>query len=167
MAAHDHTQLKNAKEILVSIADLEKPYVGLKRNIGGIKLDSEGILFNAAHSLAGRATTVIRGKAEPDLQMVCKIYHPEVQRRHEGITLRVVHSIAKKKDKTMSKHLPTLYFYGDIPGCTTHRIRSMIKRNWKGHRTLRIMGLKQLNEITTVSGEEFIKAWLEVVTTYV
>ena len=165
MVAHTESESESKREIPVIIADLEKPYVDPESNINGIKLDPNGILFNEPHSLAGRATTVIRGKVDQsDLPMVCKIYHPEVQRRHEGITLQVVRHIATTEDETMLKHLPTLYFYGDLPGCTTHRIRSMIERNWKGHRTLRIMGLKKLNEITTVSGKEFIKAWLEVVT---
>ncbi|KAF8808810.1 hypothetical protein BYT27DRAFT_7061442, partial [Phlegmacium glaucopus] len=64
----------------------------------------------------------------------------------------------------MKKHLPTMFFYGDVPGCTTHRIRSMLGRRWKGHRTLRIIGFKKLKEITEYSGIDFVNAWLEVVT---
>ncbi|KDR79225.1 hypothetical protein GALMADRAFT_1228876 [Galerina marginata CBS 339.88] len=63
----------------------------------------------------------------------------------------------------MLKHLPTLLFYGDVPGCTTQRIRSMVKRKWKGHRTLRVIGMKKLQKITSVQGTAFIKAWLETV----
>ncbi|KAF8808817.1 hypothetical protein BYT27DRAFT_7136869, partial [Phlegmacium glaucopus] len=62
----------------------------------------------------------------------------------------------------MKKYLPTMFFYGDVPGCTTHRIRSMVGRRWKGHRTLRIIGFKKLKEITEYSGIDFVHAWLEV-----
>ncbi|KAF8808814.1 hypothetical protein BYT27DRAFT_7095882 [Phlegmacium glaucopus] len=64
----------------------------------------------------------------------------------------------------MKKHLPTMFFYGDVPNCMTHRIRSMIKRRWKGHRTLRIIGFKKLKEVTAYVGINFVDAWLEVVT---
>jgi len=40
----------------------------------------------------------------------------------------------------------------------------MIRRSRKGHRVLRVLGLKKLNKVTTVDGGEFVKAWLEVVT---
>ena len=82
----------NATEILV-IADLEKAYVDPKSNIDGIKLDLNDIVFNEPHSLAGRATTVIGGKADrdgqPDLQMVCKIYHPKSSDAMKGLHSRL------------------------------------------------------------------------------
>lgn len=102
---------------------------------------------------------------ETELPMVCKLYHPEVQRRHEGSVLQTINLIAQTEDEGMIKHLPTLYFYGDLPEFTTNRIRSMVGLSWKGHRTTRLIGLKMLEEITTLtSGPTFVKAWLEVVT---
>ncbi|KAF8881294.1 hypothetical protein CPB84DRAFT_254716 [Gymnopilus junonius] len=131
------------------------------------------------HCLSGRATAVVSAtgyrKRGPNIQMVCKMYHPEVQRRHEGLTMEVIYDIAKEDQAkanhdqkrselglpSMLKHLPSFYFYCDVKGTTTHHIRSMVGHNWDGHRTMRIIGMKQLKKITTVKGWEFIKAWLE------
>ncbi|KAH9478325.1 hypothetical protein JR316_0008778 [Psilocybe cubensis] len=129
-----------------------------------VEVDMKSFLSHKPHCLSGRATSVVSAKGgDPKKMMVCKIYHPEVERRHEGETLQVVRKIAADNDQTILKHLPSVLFYGDVPGCTTHRIRSMIKRRWKGHRTLRILGLKKLQKITSVDGAHFIKAWLETV----
>ena len=138
------------------------------KGIKSISLTLKTFLSHEPHCLAGRATAVVPAKATKngasDKEMVCKIYHPEIQRRHEGKTLEVVHRIADQEDPDMKKHLPTMFFYGDVPGSSTHRIRSMIKRRWKGHRTLRIIGFKKLQEMWQYSGIEFVNAWLEVVT---
>ena len=146
---------------------LEKGYLGDK-DIKSVTLQLKQFLSHEPHCLAGRATAVVAANAtkheDVDVGMVCKIYHPELQRRHEGKTLEVIHHIVDQEDRDMKKHLPTMYFYGDVPGCTTHRVRSMIKRRWKGHRTLRIIGFKKLEEITQYSGIDFVNAWLEVVT---
>ncbi|KAF9480255.1 hypothetical protein BDN70DRAFT_833143 [Pholiota conissans] len=122
-------------------------------------------LSHRPHCLAGRVTAVVsaKGYAHDGTSMVCKIYHPEVQRRHEGRTVQVIHRIAEEPNTDMHKHLPSVLFYADLPGCTTQRIRSVIKRGWKGDRTLRIIGLKKLNKITSVEGAAFIKAWLEAI----
>ena len=167
-AVHAH-YLTGATEVSVDVAALKKFHIGDKWNIKTVTLDRDNLLFHEPHCLAGRATSVIGGKvttdgSQPGLQMVCKIYHPEVQRAHEGTTLQIVRHIAETEDDTMLKHLPTLYFYGDVSGSSTHLVRSVINRKWKGHRTMRIVGLKKLYEITTLSGEKFLKAWLEIVT---
>ncbi|KAH9478324.1 hypothetical protein JR316_0008777 [Psilocybe cubensis] len=134
-----------------------------------VVVNMDNFLSHPPHSLNGNTTAVVLAQgfdedgALVSVPMVCKIYHPEVERRHEGATIQVVRKIAADEDKTMLKHLPSVLFYGDVPGCTTHRIRSMIKRRWKGHRTLRILGLRKLEEITTVDGADFVKAWLETV----
>ena len=104
--------------------------------------------------------------AEPvELPMVCKLYHPEIQRRHEGAVIETIRLIAESEAPDMLDHLPNLYFYGDLPRFTTNRIRSIIGISWKAHRTTRLIGLKALQEITTLtSGPKFTKAWLDVVT---
>ena len=146
---------------------LEKGHLRDK-DIKSVTLQLKQFLSHEPHCLAGRATAVVTANAtrngDVDVGMVCKIYHPELQRRHEGKTLEVIHHIADHEDPDMKKHLPTMYFYGDVPGCTTHRVRSMIKRRWKGHRTFRILGFKKLEEITQYSGVDFVNSWLEVVT---
>ncbi|KAF9480256.1 hypothetical protein BDN70DRAFT_931918 [Pholiota conissans] len=122
-------------------------------------------LSHRPHCLAGRATAVVsaEGYAQDGTSMVCKIHHPEDQRPHEGWTVKVVHRIAEEPNTDMYKHLPSVLSYADPPGCTTQRIRSVIKWGWKGDRTLRIIGLKKLNKITSVEGAAFIKAWLEAI----
>ncbi|KAF8898272.1 hypothetical protein CPB84DRAFT_1780781 [Gymnopilus junonius] len=132
------------------------------------------------HCLGGRATAVVSATGysendENETQMVCKIYHPEVQRRHEGLTMEVTYRVAEE-DRLKAEHdevrgeleipsmfnyLPKFYFYGDVEGTSTQRVRSMVRRRWKGHRTMRIIGMKRLTKITTLKGWEFVKAWLE------
>lgn len=145
-----------------------------------VELNMKEHLSNQPHCLAGRATAVVPaighgGTDDHDLPMVCKVYHPEVQRRHEGLTMEVIYEIARNDERNpqqdeeraklgklnMLNHLPTFYFFGDVKETTTQRVRSMVRRRWKGHRTMRIIGMKQLRKITTISGWEFVKAWLE------
>lgn len=138
-------------------------------DISTVVLDLEKFLSPQPHCLTGRATAVVRATGskpdKEDVKMVCKVYHPEVQRRNEGTVMDIVQKIAATNGPEMAKHLPTKFFNADIPGCTTHRIRSMIGIDWRGHRTTRIIGMKELQEITTLTtGESFLKAWLEVVT---
>ncbi|PPQ94398.1 hypothetical protein CVT25_002486 [Psilocybe cyanescens] len=142
---------------------------GQDSKLATVAVDMGKFLSHQPHCLSGRATSVVSAQGFTQdgtlvpTPMVCKIYHPEVERRHEGVTLQVVRKIAEADSRDMLKHLPSMLFYGDVPRCTTGRIRSMIKRRWKGHRTLRILGLKKLEKITTVDGADFIKAWLETV----
>ncbi|PPQ90091.1 hypothetical protein CVT25_012255 [Psilocybe cyanescens] len=144
---------------------------GQDSKLATVAVDMDKFLSHQPHCLSGRATSVVSAQGFTQdgtlvsTPMVCKIYHPEVERRHEGVTLQVVRKIAEadKDSRDMLKHLPSMLFYGDVPRCTTGRIRSMIKRRWKGHRTLRVLGLKKLEKITTVDGADFIKAWLETV----
>lgn len=136
-----------------------------------VELNMDQFLSNQPHCLAGRATAVVpaKGRSEDgtaEMEMVCKVYHPEVQRRHEGLTMQVIYKIVEKEDPAseMLKFLPKFYFHGDVKGTTTHRVRSMLRCEWKGHRSMRIIGMKRLQKVTSVSGWEFVKAWLEGVT---
>jgi hypothetical protein len=100
------------------------------KDIRSVTLQLKQFLLHKPHCLAGQATVIAANATKNgvlDVGMVCKIYHPELQRHHEGKILEVIHHIADQEDPDMKKHLLTIYFYGDVPGCTTHRIRSMIK----------------------------------------
>jgi len=168
---------KNTFTIDINISQLQQAECFLPGTdkLESVSLELARFLPPEPHCIAGRATAVIEatGKmstradsAEPvHLPMVCKLYHPEIQRRHEGAVMHTIRLIAESEAPDMLNHLPTLYFYGDLPRFTTNRIRSIIGVSWKGHRTTRLIGLKKLQEITTLtSGPKFTKAWLDVVT---
>jgi hypothetical protein len=155
-------------KIDINLSQLQQPQCFLTDKLESVSLDLERFLSPEPHCIAGRATAVIEatGRAKSAvLPMVCKLYHPEIQRRHEGAVMQTVRLIAQREAPDMLKHLPTVYFYGDLPRFTTNRIRSIIGVSWKGHRTTRLIGLKKLQEITTLTcGLKFTKAWLDVVT---
>jgi Fungal protein kinase len=158
---------ERATTIDINLSELQQLKCFLP-NLESVSLELKRFLSPEPHCIAGRATAVIEatGKTSTgELRMVCKLYHPEIQRRHEGVVMQTVSLIARNEAPDMLKHLPTLYFYGDLPKFTTNRIRSIIGVSWKGHRTTRLIGLKKLQEITTLtSGPKFTKAWLDVVT---
>ena len=132
-------------------------------NLESVSLNPRRFLSPEPHCIAATASTGETSTEE--LPMVCELYHPEIQRWHEGVVMQTVRSIARNEAPDMLKHLPTLYFYGDLPKFTTNRIRSIIGVSWKGYRTTRLIGLKKLQKITTLtSGPKFTKAWLDVVT---
>lgn len=66
------------------------------------------------YCITGRATTVVPaiGSTQDnanEMDMVCKIYHPEVQQRHEGLTIQVIYEIAKgmKQQRIRMKRAPS------------------------------------------------------------
>jgi hypothetical protein len=133
-----------------------------------LKIHTDELPSYRPQCLAGRATTVVNGRPvkvkdnSSETQVVCKIYHPEVARENEG---DVIQHIYKKvaKDPDMRKHLPTMLLCGDIRASLTNRVRSFLGISWKGHRTMRLIVFIKLQEITELTGEKFIKAWLEIV----
>jgi hypothetical protein len=171
-------QAANAREqrkekpfkIDINLSQLQQPECFLPDKLESVSLDLKKFLSPEPPCIAGRATVIIEATGTTstveELPMVCKLYHPEIQRRHEGVVMHTVRLIAQSEasDSDMVKHLPTLYFYGDLPKFTTNRIRSIIGVSWK-HRTTRLIRLKKLQEITTLtSGPAFTKAWSDVVT---
>ncbi|PPR03457.1 hypothetical protein CVT26_007873, partial [Gymnopilus dilepis] len=149
-------------------------------NLSGVLLRMNDYLSNQPHCLAGRATAVVpatgyTGGSKEMEEMVCKLYHPEVGRANEGVIMEVIYKVAEDDEKkaqtdpersklsikSMFDHLPKVYFYGDVKGTTTHRVRSMLDLNWKGHRVMRMIGMKKLEKLTILKEWEFVKAWLE------
>ncbi|PPQ69533.1 hypothetical protein CVT26_001791 [Gymnopilus dilepis] len=143
--------------------------------------DAKSFLSYRPQCLAGRATAVMPavgygpGRASK-VDMVCKISHPEVQRRHEGTTMAIIYKIAEEDetrpetqakkaeicyDWNMFNHLPKFYFYGDVKGTSTHVIRTLVGCDTSGCRTMRIIGMKRLVKVTTLQSWDFVKAWLE------
>ncbi|KAF8881295.1 hypothetical protein CPB84DRAFT_1735245 [Gymnopilus junonius] len=171
-------------KVLVQSYDFAKTWQKLGEDDVGkfsrVVLNTDEFLSYQPHCLGGRATAVVSATGysendENETQMVCKVYHPEVQRRHEGLTMEVIYRMTEEdrleaeQDErrgnlgipSMFNYLPKFYFYGDVEGTSTQRVRSMVRRRWKGHRTMRIIGMKRLKKITTLKGWEFVKAWLE------
>ena len=141
-------------------------------SIGGLDLrDFEKIdinlkdwLSHKPHSLGGRATAVL-GASDPRVQdmLACKILFPEVARENEGkIIDDLRRDIEGGKMPHLSKHLPEVQIYGDMSRYGTQRIRNLLKLSIEGYRTLRVLVSRKLAPLTSVAGEEFVKAWLEV-----
>ena len=148
--------------------------------LSDVELNMNEYLSYKPHCLAGRATAVVAStgtmkSTKERLSMVCKVYHPEYRRRNEGLTMKVIYRIVEddrllaqqdtaRKNlgiESMAKYLPQFYFCGDVMGTSTHRIRSMVNCRWKGHRVMRVIGMKELKKITTVTGWKFTKAWFD------
>ncbi|GLB44611.1 hypothetical protein LshimejAT787_1702380 [Lyophyllum shimeji] len=144
-----------------SIRVLESP----KGHPTDLIINKDDYLSHKPHCLPGRATAVL-GASAPDSNLpdlACKIYHPEVTRQNEGEMLDEIYKIVESKDLSMKKHLPDMLFHEDLPRCTTHRVRSMSGKAWKGHRTARLVVSKEAQPLTTLAGSQFVKSWLEVV----
>ena len=127
-----------------------------------IQIHLEDWLSHKPHCLGGRATAVL---GSSDVDLACKISFPEVARENEGKTIEYLRREIEQdvEWKHLSKHLPDVLFYGDISRYGTQRIRSMLGIDIEGYRILRILVLKRLAALTSVAGEVFVKAWLEVV----
>lgn len=131
----DDTGWSNGKQIEKKVLNLDllssnferTHLVGLKRNITVHLCEPQA---NEPRCLAGRATSVYAttGKLldDSDVNLVCKISNPKIQRPNEGVTLRRIKDITKSKNSTLLKHLPELYFHGDVVGTGTRRVRSMV-----------------------------------------
>ncbi|KAF8881283.1 hypothetical protein CPB84DRAFT_254380 [Gymnopilus junonius] len=166
-----HEDLENQKDF--SQFWREKVGGNCFTELSSVELDVKELSYEQPRCLAARATTDITatgygeyGFGETEMPMVCKVYHPEVQRHHEGLTMEVIYEIVQEdRDKvhqdeeraklcisSMFNYLPKIYFYGDVKGTSTQRVRSMVHDNWKGHRTMRVIGMKKLKKITTVNG---------------
>jgi hypothetical protein len=130
-----------------------------------ITLKPRSFVSHQPHSLAGRATAVIDASIKGfGREVVCKISNPEVQRTNEGDILREIYDKCDKYDASMKKHVPEMLMYGDVRGSLTKRVRSMVGIwNWRGHRSIRVMVLIKVHPLTTLAGQEFVKAWLETV----
>lgn len=127
-------------------------------------LAHQDYLSNLPRCLAGRATAVLSCESGGQM-LACKLSYPEVRRVNEGETLSRAREIAFKygNDFEMTKYLPNVFFYGDIVGTGTRRIRSMLDLSWEGDRVLRVVIMNGLQKITSRKGRDFFHAWLDAV----
>jgi len=154
-----------AKKIILNIQNLEDVYSNSAlRKLKSIEIDTTTYLSHKPLCIAGRATAVFNavGKCKPDdVPMAVKVSHAEVDRYHEGRTIKLLRMLAEERNKKMLNHLPMLHFYADVPNTSTKLIRSVLGLCTKGHRVMRLIGQNLLEKLTTLAGEEFVHAWLE------
>ncbi|KAG2046456.1 hypothetical protein BDR06DRAFT_965067 [Suillus hirtellus] len=130
--------------------------------------------------IRGRATTVFPVKSEalsdrqrdacflnesPDL--VAKLYWPEETRQSEPDILKEVYKIAQT-DPDVRGHVPELVWFHKFEETSMSKIRVALglkdaERAEQGSRVLYIIVFRKLIPITTLSGEDFIAAWWQVV----
>ncbi|KAG1793255.1 uncharacterized protein HD556DRAFT_1270987 [Suillus plorans] len=130
--------------------------------------------------IRGRATTVFPVKSEAlsglqrdpcflneSPELVAKLYWPEETRQSEPDILNEVYKIAQT-DPDVRGHVPELVWFRKFEETSTSKIRVALglkdaDRAEQGSRVLYIIVFRKLIPITTLSGEEFIAAWWQVV----
>jgi hypothetical protein len=133
-----------------------------------IEINVDDWLSQQPHCLAGRSTAVL-GSSVPGNDtygdLACKISFPEVARQNECKIIERLrkHIESDEESKPLSKHLPVVVTYGDMTHYGTQRIRSIMRLDTDGSRTLRIMVSEKRVPLTILAGSSFVKAWLEAV----
>ena len=64
----------------------------------------------------------------------------------------------------MNMQIPTMLPCGEIRGSLNDQTRSVGKISEKGRRTTRLVDPPKLQEISKTTGENFFKAWIEIMT---
>jgi len=127
------------------------------------------LLNDVLHSslgLAGRRTVIIKGQLTDGKPVAVKIYWPEKARISEVEIIKQAKEAAKG-DPDIVHHLPEVIGYEDFGHCTEN-VRSALgledsSLNLWQPMVLRVIVFNYLGEITTLSGKDFIRAWLECV----
>ncbi|KAG1861394.1 hypothetical protein C8R48DRAFT_711317 [Suillus tomentosus] len=125
--------------------------------------------------LRGRATTVFPVKSEAlsalprrshflseSTELVAKLFWPEEACQSEPEILEEVYKIANG-DPDVLGHVPEMVWFHKFEDTSTAIIRKALGIDDAGSRVLYIIVFRKLEPITTLSGEEFLLAWWEVV----
>ncbi|KAG1901769.1 uncharacterized protein F5891DRAFT_1144295 [Suillus fuscotomentosus] len=130
--------------------------------------------------IRGRATTVFPVKSEAlsdrqrdprfpneSSELVAKLYWPEETRQSEPDILKEVYKIAQT-DPDVRGHVPELVWFHEFKETSTSKIRVALglkdaEQAEQGSRVLYIIVFRKLIPITTLSGDEFLAAWWQVV----
>ncbi|KAG1748232.1 hypothetical protein EDB19DRAFT_1847773 [Suillus lakei] len=125
--------------------------------------------------LRGRATTLfpVKSRALSALprehhfrnettEFVAKLFWPEEARQSEPEILEEVYKIAKE-DPDVLGHVPEMVWFHRFDETSTAIIRKALGIDHAGSRVLYIIVFRKLTPITTLSGDEFLLAWWEVV----
>ncbi|KAG1748446.1 uncharacterized protein EDB91DRAFT_1047965, partial [Suillus paluster] len=134
------------------------------------------------YGLRGRATTVFPVESKelsdrlakrereghrsenPTEELVAKLYWPEESRESEAEILKKVQKIAESEPDVQG-HVPEVVWFHKFEGTSTAKIRTALGMDdaKRGSRALYIIVFKKLLPITTLSGDEFLAAWWQVV----
>ncbi|KAG2134053.1 uncharacterized protein EDB93DRAFT_1173291 [Suillus bovinus] len=129
--------------------------------------------------LRGRATNVfsVRSKYLSDIQkrdvcgndskeLIAKLYWPEERRQSEDEILQNVYDIASK-ESTVKGHIPDMVWFHKFDETSTAKIRRSLGIQDAdaegGSRVLYIIVFRKLIPITSLSGDDFLSAWWQVV----
>ncbi|KAG2153590.1 uncharacterized protein EDB93DRAFT_1135630 [Suillus bovinus] len=129
--------------------------------------------------LRGRATNIfsVRSKYLSDIQkrevcgndskeLVAKLYWPEERRQSEDEILQNIYDIASK-ESTVKGHIPDMVWFHKFDETSTTRIRKSLGIQDAdaegGSRVLYIIVFRKLIPITSLSGDDFLSAWWQVV----
>jgi hypothetical protein len=121
--------------------------------------------------IVGRATQMLHATSQSkdprdvnkslgDMELVVKVYWPEVSRIGEVEIIDKACCIAEQNDEVKG-HLPDLICSNDFVQHSTKGIRTAFGIESKGHRVLRVMLFRRLYPITDLIGDKFWKAFWE------
>lgn len=140
-----------------------------------LTLDLESDKRTTHFGLRGRATTVFPVKSKvlsalprrphslnESTELVAKLFWPEEARQSEPEILEEVYKIAKEDPDVMG-HVPDMVWFHKFEETSTAIIRKALGIDDTGSRVLYIIVFRKLDPITTLSGDEFLLAWWEVV----
>ncbi|KAG2036609.1 hypothetical protein BDR03DRAFT_921315 [Suillus americanus] len=166
-------------EIIVECEDKDK---GNRDNEGQDKkkrvdltLDLKSKKRMTHFGLRGRATSVFPVKSKvlsalprrshflnESTELVAKLFWPEEARQSEPEILEEVYKIAQE-DPDVLGHVPEMVWFHKFEGTSTAIIRKALGIDDTGSRALYIIVFRKLDPITTLSGDELLLAWWEVV----
>jgi hypothetical protein len=125
--------------------------------------------------LRGRATTMFPVESKvlsalpqrshflnESTEFIAKLFWPEEARQSELEILEEVYKIANE-DPDVLGHVPEMVWFHKFEGTSTAVIRKALGIDDTGSRVLYIIVFRKLEPITTLSGDEFLLAWWEVV----
>ena len=142
-----------------------------------LKLDLTPDERTTHFGLRGRATNVFPvesamlssqlptrpGHNDP-VELVAKLYWPEESRESESDILKKVYEIAQN-ERQVKDHVPEMVWAHKFEDTSTAKIRKAlgIDDAEVGSRALYIIVFRKLVPITTLSGDDFLRAWWQVV----
>ncbi|KAG2352743.1 hypothetical protein BDR07DRAFT_1436180 [Suillus spraguei] len=134
-----------------------------KKRVVDLTLDLKSNERTTHFGLRGRATTLFPPHfLNESTELVAKLFWPEEARRSEPEILEEVYKIARE-DPDVSGHVPEMVWFHKFEGTSTAIIRKALGIDDTGSRVLYIIVFRKLDPITTLSGDEFLLAWWEVV----
>ncbi|KAG1840485.1 hypothetical protein DFJ58DRAFT_689182 [Suillus subalutaceus] len=144
-----------------------------------LKFDLKSDTRTTHFGLRGRATNVfsvqskyLSDQKKRDIcgndtnELVAKLYWPEERRQSEDEILQNVYAIASK-ESTVKGHVPDMVWFHRFDETSTAKIRRSLGIQdpdaERGSRVLYIIVFRKLVPITSLSGDEFLSAWWQVV----